>query len=328
MRKFSLHLILLFGIVSASASDTGSYVWPAPPDEAKIKYVGMIDCHELSPQSGLFSKVKRLIAGRSDSDRLELPFDLLVSGRNIYMVCQNLPYLVQVDRAKNTFKLHGNDQTPLIYPVSLCSGGDGVIFVTDSGGRCVFRFSKGKIEPFICSGLSRPTGVAALPDIGRLYVVDTGEHKLKIYDYAGTLLKAVPDEDAQFQFHYPTFASAGGDGTIMIADALNYKIRRFDIDGNLISSFGYEGDGPGAFSRPKGIATDIDSHIYVVDNLFDNFQIFDTSGQVLLAVGTGGREIGQFWSPSGICIVGDTIYVADTFNDRIQVLCYLGDNAR
>jgi DNA-binding beta-propeller fold protein YncE len=328
MRKFSLHLVLLFGFVGASASDTGSYVWPAPPDEARIEYVGMIDCSKLSPQSGFFSKVKGLIAGRSDSDRIELPFDLVVKKNRIYMVCQNLPYLVEVDRGENTFKLRSNDQDPFIYPVSLCNGGDDVIFVTDSEGQCVFRNSNGKTEPFICSGLSRPTGIAALPDTGRLYVVDTGEHKLKIYDYAGTLLKTVPDEDAQFQFHYPTFASAASDGTILIADALNYKIRRFDIDGNLISSFGYEGDGPGAFSRPKGIATDIDSHVYVVDNLFDNFQIFDTSGQVLLAVGTGGREIGQFWSPSGICIVGDTIYVADTYNDRIQVLCYLGDDAR
>ena len=102
-----------------------------------------------------------------------------------------------------------------------------------------------------------------------------------------------------------------------------FEIKRFDADGNYLGSFGREGEGPGTFSRPKGIATDSDMHIYVVDNLFDNVQIFDQTGQILLAVGSRGQDHGQFWSPAGIDIENDTVYIADTFNNRIQILHYL-----
>ena len=41
-------------------------------------------------------------------------------------------------------------------------------------------------------------------------------------------------------------------------------------------------------------------------------------------IGGGGQGSGQFWSPAGIDIANDTIYIADTFNNRIQILHYLG----
>jgi DNA-binding beta-propeller fold protein YncE len=77
-------------------------------------------------------------------------------------------------------------------------------------------------------------------------------------------------------------------------------------------------------ARPKGIAIDSDDHVYVVDNLFDNFQIFDEEGTALLAVGSAGQAPGEFWSPAGIDIVADTLFVADTYNNRIQMFRYLG----
>jgi DNA-binding beta-propeller fold protein YncE len=72
------------------------------------------------------------------------------------------------------------------------------------------------------------------------------------------------------------------------------------------------------------MAVDSRGYIYVVDALFDNVQVFDTDGRVLLVIGTAGNGAGQFWSPAGIDIAGDRIYVADTFNQRIQVLRIVG----
>jgi DNA-binding beta-propeller fold protein YncE len=126
-------------------------------------------------------------------------------------------------------------------------------------------------------------------------------------------------------FNYPTFATVTPGNEVLVNDGLNYQIKRFDSEGNLLGAFGEEGDGPGTFSRPKGIAVDSDLNIYVVDNLFDNVQIFDRSGRVLLSVGSGGDGTGQFWSPAGIDIQNDTVYVADTHNHRVQILHYLGD---
>ena len=72
------------------------------------------------------------------------------------------------------------------------------------------------------------------------------------------------------------------------------------------------------------IAADSDGNIYVVDALFDNIQIFDQSGRLLMAWGGPGHAYGRFWLPSGIFIDdNDRIYVADTYNKRVQVFQYL-----
>lgn len=317
--------LLFISLVSSSIVVAGTF-WPPAPERARFEYVGEIDCSKLSPGGGLFKKVARLIGGSSPEDELSLPFDLRVTSNRLYLVCQNIPALIEIDRKDNSFKLHQSNKSPLSYPISVCDGGDGIVFVTDTETRIVYRFKDGVLEPFIVANLTRPTGIAAIPSMQLLFVVDTGEHSLKIFDYEGSLLKSIDRlNDTTRLFNYPTFVTATADGTVLVNDALNYSIKQFDAKGNFAGEFGSEGDAPGTFSRPKGIAVDSDSHIYVVDNLFDNFQVFDQSGQILLAVGSAGQEPGQFWSPAGIDIKNDTIFIADTFNNRIQILHYLGD---
>jgi len=322
--KTIISLAILFGI-NAAAGQNEKLVWPPAPDEAKIEYVGEIDCTNLSSKSGLFGKLKELIGGRSAEDMLSLPFDVLAVDGALYMTCQNFPALVRVNQNDNSFEVFKCESRPMAYPIALCAGKSGVIYITDSEGGAVYRFQNKKIEPFITSGLTRPTGIAYTELADRLFVVDTGDHTMKIFDSSGNLIKNVGGQgDMETGFNFPTFVRVSEDNNVILNDALNYKIRLFDTDGNQIESFGEEGDGPGAFSRPKGVASDSRGHIYVVDNLFDNIQIFDHDGRILLVIGSAGQDPGQFWSPSGIDIVNDTIYVADTFNNRIQMLHYLG----
>jgi sugar lactone lactonase YvrE len=317
--------IVLGSILTNSHVESGRLVWPPAPDTARLEYVGQIACEDLTPRGGFLSKIKRLIGGKSNSDDLSLPFDVVATERSLFLVCQNIGALIEVDRKKEQFRLHQNSKKPLIHPVSLCDGGEGRIFITDSQGRAVFIYSDGKIQPLIDSGLTRPTGIAAIPSLKRLFIVDTGEHNLKVYNYDGRFIKTVfAREDSLRQLNYPTFAASSGKAEILLNDALNHEIKRIDADGKLIHTFGQEGDGPGTFSRPKGIAVDSDDHIYVVDNLFDNVQVFDVTGRILLAFGSAGQSVGQFWSPAGIDILNDTIYVADTYNNRIQIFRYLG----
>jgi DNA-binding beta-propeller fold protein YncE len=66
----------------------------------------------------------------------------------------------------------------------------------------------------------------------------------------------------------------------------------------------------------------VDSHgnIYVVDALHDVVQIFQSGGQLLLSFCGPGSDRGELWLPSGIAIDDDdNIYVADTYNKRLQV---------
>ncbi|MBT9171426.1 MAG: hypothetical protein DDT18_01802 [Actinobacteria bacterium] len=69
---------------------------------------------------------------------------------------------------------------------------------------------------------------------------------------------------------------------------------------------------------------DIRGHIYLTDTLFNSVQIFDKSGQALLVFGRQGMNSGEFSLPAGISISrDDKIYVADSYNMRVQVFRYL-----
>lgn len=317
-------IVVLLSLSPPTMSGTDRMVWPVAPDQPRVELLGEIRCEQLTPKTGFLGKLARIVGGRSEDEELSLPFDVLVSEGRLYAVCQNLAALVEIDLGSNDFKLHTPVDHPFVYPVSLCNGGDGTLYIADPEARAVYRMRDGKIRRFISDGLVRPTGVAALPEKNRLYVVDTGDHTLKIFSSDGRFIKSVPGEGDSVSLHYPTFATATADGCVVLNDALNYRIKRFDADGNLLGSFGQEGDGPGTFARPKGISVDSDGHVYVVDNLFDNIQVFDPDGQLMLVIGAAGQGTGQFWSPAGIDIAGDTIYVADTHNNRIQILHYLG----
>jgi sugar lactone lactonase YvrE len=61
-------------------------------------------------------------------------------------------------------------------------------------------------------------------------------------------------------------------------------------------------------------------HIFVADALLDAVQVFSDDGQLLLGVGEQGMKAGQFWMPNGLFVNGDDVlYVADAYNQRVQV---------
>ncbi len=323
MRKLLITLMLLCCTNLASASNDG-LVWPPAPDEAKLQYIGNIECSKLSIEAGFFGKIGRLFTGNDDNETLSLPFDIAVTDESIFLTCQNIQALIKINRVSNEFKFITDKDNPFIYPLGLCADTDGNVYVTDVENKTVYIYKDKKLQPFITENLSRPTGLTYLPSEKKLCIVDTGDHCLKMFSLDGQFINRIPSADDSAIFHYPTFVTHTDD-KLLVNDALNYKIRTLQTDGTLTQSFGMEGSGPGTFSRLKGIAVDSEKHIYVVDNLADNFQIFTQDGKLLLAVGSRGQAEGQFWSPAGIEIQNDTIYIADTFNNRIQIFHYLGD---
>jgi DNA-binding beta-propeller fold protein YncE len=87
-------------------------------------------------------------------------------------------------------------------------------------------------------------------------------------------------------------------------------------------AFGAIGTRSGQFSRPKGIAVDLNGIIYVVDSSFSNFQLFDSAGKLLLFIGDNGFKgaPATYVLPTGIAADEDgRIYVVDQFYRRVEV---------
>jgi DNA-binding beta-propeller fold protein YncE len=321
--KSTKAIAALLVLLAVSAKTSTAPVWPPPPDAGRVAYEGEIRCADLKPDKGLFGSIVRVIGGRGEDDvDLELPFDVVAMGERLYMTCQRVPALVEVNPGTKRFRLLECEELPFESPVALCSDG-AAVYVTDGGSAAVYRFDGERVSPLIIDGLERPTGIAWGDNPGTLYVVDTGNHRIEMFDASGRPTGSLGERGGEDEgFNYPTFVSAR-DSLLLVNDTLNYRIKVFANEA-LLTAIGREGDGPGSFARPKGVAVDARGNVYVVDGLFDNVQVFDRSGRLLLVIGAAGSAPGEFWSPAGIDIDGDLIYVADTFNHRIQILRALG----
>jgi sugar lactone lactonase YvrE len=112
-----------------------------------------------------------------------------------------------------------------------------------------------------------------------------------------------------------SFVNLGGlcsdaSGNVYVFDIGDAKVKKFDSEGSLITSWGSSGTGPGQFSKlgwmGNGIACDLENNIYVVDSDTYRIQKFDSSGTFLLSFGSSGLIPGQFPNkPSAVSALPD-----------------------
>lgn len=107
-------------------------------------------------------------------------------------------------------------------------------------------------------------------------------------------------------------------GDVLVTDA-RLRVVRFNAAGEFLGEWGNEGDGPGEFRNPVGVAVDSDGAVYVSDYELDRIQQFTATGEFLLQLSRSGSGPGEFNSPAGLTF-DDTgaLYVADFYNHRVQ----------
>jgi hypothetical protein len=124
---------------------------------------------------------------------------------------------------------------------------------------------------------------------------------------------------------------------VFVADVLNNRIQKFDLNGSFIKAWGgfcdlstgqgcLDPDGPagnlslgnGQFNSPSGVAAD-SGYVFVVDHN-NQTQKFDYEGNFVKRWGSSGTADGQFRTPEGIAVDKNStnIYIADSGNHRIQ----------
>lgn len=109
-------------------------------------------------------------------------------------------------------------------------------------------------------------------------------------------------------------------GNVIITDAKAFQVLVLSESGDLIRAFGSQGDGPGQFENPTGVAVDSDGTIYVSDYDLDRIQKFSETGEFVLTWGSSGTTNEQFDSPNGVAVdATGTVYVADFYNKVVKV---------
>jgi sugar lactone lactonase YvrE len=182
---------------------------------------------------------------------------------------------------------------------------------------------------------NQPMGAAWGPN-GRIYVADTGNNRIAVFDKRGRFLfefgsfgiaKPLPGAKASWKpgsLNYPTAVAVDqSSGDVYVADFYNNTIEVFNRSGRYLRRFPdpnkVVGKG-GSGIDGKGIAvTDVavaDGRVYATDAF--QILVFDTSGRLLQQFGKPGGGDGDLDRPNGVAVAGHgSIVVSDSNHSRL-----------
>ncbi len=329
--------LIAVGGCSASPRVIEPIVWPPPPEQERIRLVDLyVDASDAGSGTAWYDQAWTWLTG-TDGDwapgAMRQPSALVESNGVLYVTDPVLGIVQGYDKTKQDHYVGAPaEDRPMAEPIGIAAGSDGRIYITDARAKTIYTYTADLqyIGPFQTDFVfKQPTGIWFDRQHGCFYVVDTADHQFAALQPDGRLKWKVGGRgDGDGQFNFPTFLCQRGEW-IYVVDSLNHRVQIFDTDGKFITKFGQAGRALGSFSMPKGIGVDSKGHIYVSDAGFNNVQIFrltpEKKAQLLLYVGSGGVDQGEFSMPTGLFVGGDDrIYIADSYNKRVQVLQYLG----
>lgn len=308
-------------------------VWPPPPAPARIEYVGSFRVpSDLGIRRSRLVRFFSYLARGPQSAEMVRPLGVAVAPDGRIAVADpdaRSVHLFDTQRSRYR-RIAQTGEGYLASPVGVTFDGGGSLFVADSASGAIHQYdTKGRWHRLFAGRpeLQRPTGLAFDGRQDLLYVVDTGAHRILVFDMEKEPVRVIGRRGTGLgEFNYPVALAIGPDGRLFVSDAMNFRVQVFDSVGSPLGSFGKVGLNPGDLDKSKGIAVDKDGHVYLADALHDVVQVFDDSGRLLTVVGGSGTGPGQFWLPAGIHIDSESrILVADSANGRVQILRYLGE---
>src|SRR5690606_20002128 len=229
----------------------------------------------------------------------------------------------------------GEGEGQLNSPTSLTIDHDALLYITDSGNRRVVKWyfegnelaawpaPIGSDVPFVAPhdiNLNwEKTALVATESVNSILTRLTIEGQ-----YLGIIRSALA---AEGRLSDPRGVATGPDDSIIVADAGNSRIQIFDADGDFMRVIESPGPDSSPFSRPVSVAVDDHGLVYVVESGNDRIIVLNLDdGSVQAEWGGSGQGDGQFSAPQGIAVAGNSVYVADTGNHRVQVFSRAGEH--
>ena len=176
----------------------------------------------------------------------------------------------------------------------------------------------------------------AVDDKGQIYVADSGNNRIQVFNPDGTFLRQwgstckLDTRDGcigggEGQFNEPWGIAVGQDGSVYVSDTWNHRVQKFTNDGQFVKAWGLFGSTGGElgqenlFYGPRSLAIGRDGNLYAMDTGNKRVQVFSPNGDFISQFGGGGVVDGRLDEPVGLGQDADgNWYVTDTWNKRIQ----------
>lgn len=260
--------------------------------------------------------------GAADDQALDDPVDTAAADGRIY-VAQPTRSAVWVFEADGSpVGAITNDQFKM--PNAVEAGPAGRLFVADKGLDLVFCVD----EDGTVLWMKQAVKVSDMTWAGdRLYVA--AFDRIQVLDINGDELFQWGERGyGQGQLDFPHGVIVR-DGEIIVSDSNNARLQGFDESGAFLweSSMSYrdpasqETTESALFQVPGGLCSGPSGQILVADAFGFDIVVLDSDANLIGRLGSEGSADGKFWYPSSIVALGDDRYVvADTMNDRLQIL--------
>lgn len=229
----------------------------------------------------------------------------------------------------------GGQDASMVRPMAVATNADGtVIFVSDPDAGCVHRYDlvRGRYRCLSAGedmGKALAVGLTVTED-GVLFAADSTR---------GLLWKAGP-KDKELEIFFASADIGQPTGVfwstklqrLFVADTGKQRILEFDRLGNLKSSFGERGGGPGQMNFPTYVWVDLNDDLLVADSLNFRIQRFDRDATFVYMFGKDGDRPGDFSRPKGVAtdsfgniyVVDALMHLVQVFNPRGQLLLAIG----
>ena len=299
-------------------------IFPPPPDTTRIQFLTHFSSNsDLVGQRGGFH---RFLFGEEASMNIIKPYGVSVHNGKVYICDTGAGGLEVLDLSERSFEFFmPGGKGELKLPINCCVDERGNLFIADANRKqiVVFDSDRNFLHAFGEAENFRPTDVAVQG--GKIWVANVLDHALYVYDYEDyNLIGKVPDLSAEEDgfIRQPTniFIS---DSTLYVSDFGDFNVKKYSLSGDYLGTIGGYGNGPGRFTRPKGIALDREENLYVVDAAFENVQIFNSSGALLMHFGGAYKGTGAMWLPAAVDISYENLSYFESFVDDSYELKYL-----
>ncbi len=305
LSKFrSILLPLIFILMSGCAKRppaAPTVFYPSLPAEPRLQFLKSYSkAEDVLKAPGAVSSF--ILGDKEEKIEFVKPYGVAARNGRIY-VCDTKRMCVHVlNPGAHQYEVMGRNI--LKKPINIAFDESGRSYVADTSLKQILvfdaegRYLKSLGDPLMI----RPTDVAVSGD--ELYVCDIRNHVIRVWNReTGEELRTVGEAGSQEgELFHPTNIVVDKEGYLYVSDTGNFRVQKFDDQGNHFFTYGGIGFSLGKFARPKGIALDDQGRLYVVDSGFENIQIFDQEGRLLLFFGEPGNQPGQINLPAKVTV--------------------------
>ena len=170
---------------------------------------------------------------------------------------------------------HGRERGELSFPRAVAIAPDGAAYVSEF--QIVERLQKFGLARESVQGeihgaghgpgeFNRAEGLS-LDATGKLYVADSCNHRVQVFDGDGTFLREHGGPGAASgEFSYPYDVRVDEQGRQYVCEFGNSRVTVLDANDQVLEIIGSAGSAPGQFNNPWSLALDSRGNLYVADS--------------------------------------------------------------